>query len=281
MATATGYTQSPVATAVYTIAPPAATPTFSVPGGIYTTTQMVILGDATPLATIYYTTDGTTPTTASAVYSTPILVSVSEVVEAIATAAGYAQSAVAMAAYTINLPPPSFTIKGTDVTLAPGATTGNTSTITVTPSHGFIGSVALSAAVTNGPAGALDTPSLSFGSTTPAVITGAAPATATLTITTTEETSSAAYPRRPGAPWYEAGGATLACILLFALPSRRRKWRTMLGMLTLLVALAGGTVGCAGHKHGNSGTTAGTYIVTVTGTSSTATETATFILNVQ
>jgi len=61
--------------------------------------------------------------------------------------------------------PPGFTITGTAVTLTAGATTGNTSTITVTPSGGFTGSVALTAAVTSSPSGAVDPPTLSFGST--------------------------------------------------------------------------------------------------------------------
>jgi hypothetical protein len=45
-----------------------------------------------------------TPTTRSNVYSSPVSVSVTETVKAIATAPGYAESAVATAAYTINQP---------------------------------------------------------------------------------------------------------------------------------------------------------------------------------
>jgi N-acetylneuraminic acid mutarotase len=87
-----------------TILPAAATPAISLPAGSYTAAQTVILSDATAAATIYYTTDGTTPTTASTVYSRPITVSSTETIEAIATAGGYSQSAVASATYTINLP---------------------------------------------------------------------------------------------------------------------------------------------------------------------------------
>jgi hypothetical protein len=82
----------------------AATPTFSPVAGSYTAAQTVSISDTTAGATIYYTTNGTTPTTSSTVYSGPIAVSSTETLEAIATATGYSTSAVASAAYTISIP---------------------------------------------------------------------------------------------------------------------------------------------------------------------------------
>jgi hypothetical protein len=82
----------------------AATPTFSIASGTYTLAQTVTISDATSGATIYYTTKGTTPTTASTRSTGAITVSSTETIEAIATASGYSTSAVASATYTISLP---------------------------------------------------------------------------------------------------------------------------------------------------------------------------------
>ena len=283
IATAPGYTTSSVASAAYIIAPLAATPAFSVAAGTYTSAQTVSIADATTGAAIYYTTDGTTPTVASAVYSGVITVPVTETIQAMAMATGYSPSTVAEAAYTIT---PGFTIAGKALSVAPGASTGNTSTITVTSVGGFTGSVTLSAAVTLSPTGAQHPPTLSFGSTSPLSIAGSTAATATLTITTTAANSSAlVYPNRSGGRWYAAGATALACMLLFGVPARRRRWRRVLGMMVLLASFAGGVLACGGGGGGggtsNPGTTAGAYTVTVTATSGKITSTGTVGLTVQ
>ena len=105
IAIATGYTQSAQGSASYTYTPTesaAATPTFSPGAGTYTSTQSVTIADTTPGATIYFTTNATTPSTSSAVYSSAIPVSASMTLEAIAVAPGYTQSALATAAYVIQ-----------------------------------------------------------------------------------------------------------------------------------------------------------------------------------
>ena len=63
IAIATGFSSSVVGSAGYTITTAAATPTFSPVGGTYVTAQSVIISDTTSGAKIYYTTNGTTPTT--------------------------------------------------------------------------------------------------------------------------------------------------------------------------------------------------------------------------
>jgi hypothetical protein len=82
--------------------PTAATPVFSVAAGTYTTRQVVTLSDATAGATIYYTTDGSGPSTSSLRYSGPVSVSSSLTIEAIAVSAGYTNSGLARADYVIT-----------------------------------------------------------------------------------------------------------------------------------------------------------------------------------
>jgi len=104
IAIAKGYLESALGSAAYKIEPRAATPEFSPPGRTYTKAQSVRISDATAGATIYYTRNGTTPTTLSNLYSEPITVSSTEKIEAIAVAKDHTRSAVASASYTINLP---------------------------------------------------------------------------------------------------------------------------------------------------------------------------------
>ena len=116
----TGYADSSVASSAYVIQPTVSTPTFSPSGGAYTSAQSVTISDATSGATIYYTTNGTTPTTSSTPYAGPIAVSSTETLEAIAIKTGDTSSAVASAAYTITYsPPPTVSTP----TFSPGAGT--------------------------------------------------------------------------------------------------------------------------------------------------------------
>jgi hypothetical protein len=86
----------------YNIVPPAATPLFSLKAGTYSATQTVSITDASANATIYYTVDGTTPTTSSPQYGGTITVSSTETLKADAYAPGFARSAVRTASYTIQ-----------------------------------------------------------------------------------------------------------------------------------------------------------------------------------
>jgi FG-GAP-like repeat/Bacterial Ig-like domain (group 3) len=155
---------------------------------------------------------------------------------------------------------------------SPGAT--GTSTITLTPSGGFTGTVALSCTVT-GPAAAIDPPTCAVP--TPVAITGAGAVTATLTVYTTGTGASAptgyvAKVDKPLKRIFTIGGSVaMSALLLFGIPARRRRWKTLLSML-LFSSIAGAVIGCGGATNAaktptNPGTTLGAYTVTVTGTS--------------
>lgn len=165
---------------------------------------------------------------------------------------------------------PSFSVtKSGDITVTPGSTIGDTSTITFTPSNGFTGAVNLSCSLTSSPAGAVDVPSCSIPSSVN--ITGTAAATATLTVTTTAP-SSAALERPLTRFFFAGGGAILAAVFFFGIPARRRAWRTLLMALAAIV-IASATIGCGGGGGSgsgaggggqtNPGTTPGAYTITV------------------
>ena len=83
-----------------TSAPSVIAPTFSPAEGLYTSAQNVTISTTTSGATIYYTLDGTDPTTNSSVYSSPINVSSTTTIKAMAVASGN-ESSIVSATYTI------------------------------------------------------------------------------------------------------------------------------------------------------------------------------------
>ncbi len=102
IAVATGHLDSNISTATYTKTTQAVMPTFSPAPGTYSAAQQVAIKTTTAAATIYYTTNGTTPTTASTRYTAPVAISATTTLKAIATASGLTNSAVASGLYTIQ-----------------------------------------------------------------------------------------------------------------------------------------------------------------------------------
>ena len=90
----------------------AAAPVITPDGGSFSSSQSVTLSTTTASASIYYTLDGSTPTTASTLYSGPIAISKGTTLKAIASAAGFLQSSVSSAVFT-------FTTQTPDVTFSP------------------------------------------------------------------------------------------------------------------------------------------------------------------
>jgi hypothetical protein len=76
-------------------------PNFNPRAGTYTSSQSVSISAATSGATIYYTLDGSAPTTSSPVYSSPIEVNATATIRAMATKDGLDNSSVTSATYTI------------------------------------------------------------------------------------------------------------------------------------------------------------------------------------
>ena len=115
IAVLSGRATSPVAVATYAISyagggvNQVSSPQFSPTAGSYSSdlsgSSAVAITDATSGATIYYTTDGSTPTTSSTLYAGPIAVAgngTRMTIRAMATAAGLSTSPVITSSYTIN-----------------------------------------------------------------------------------------------------------------------------------------------------------------------------------
>jgi len=129
-----GWANSSAAQVVYHVTGKVATPEILPGTGIYASSQVVTISTVTANATIRYTTDGSIPTASNGlVYSTPITVTSSQTIKAVAYKTDWTISDVAQAAYTITgtVASPSFT-PGTGIynvaqsvtitTTTPGAT---------------------------------------------------------------------------------------------------------------------------------------------------------------
>ncbi|MEE0984708.1 MAG: chitobiase/beta-hexosaminidase C-terminal domain-containing protein, partial [Bacteroidaceae bacterium] len=117
-----GYTNSAVAQATFTIKAKevVATPAFSISGGEVEEGTQVTISCATSGATVYYTTDGSAPSTSSAKYTGAITISKAMTIKAIAVKDGYyTNSQVASATFTIKakevVATPAFSISGGEV----------------------------------------------------------------------------------------------------------------------------------------------------------------------
>lgn len=85
-----------------TVLPPCATPTLTPPPGTYSGAESVALACTTPSSSIFYTLDGSPPSPSSTLYTGPITVNANETILCMATAAGFASSAIAGGAYVIT-----------------------------------------------------------------------------------------------------------------------------------------------------------------------------------
>src|SRR5262249_39922732 len=156
-----------------------------------------------------------------------------------------------------------FSVSGTPVTItAPGVTTGNTSTLTLTPASSFTGLVNLTCTTKSFPANASSPPTCAIPSSVS--ITSTAPVTATMTISTTApHTSTAPRPPlfSPKLPWQPLLVASTLLCLLVLYPRKRRR---LIFATMLLLFSVGVFAGCGGGSSTPPvvqipGTTPGTY----------------------
>lgn len=249
-----------------TALPPASIPTFSPAAGTYSSNQTVTISDTTPDATIYYTTDGSAPTTNSTIYSRPIVISppagrFTETINAIATAGGYSPSAMGSATYAL---PPDFAlfIAPDTLTITPGQS--GQIVITVSAFDGYI-TTPVSFSCSGLPAGA----SCSFSPATVTPQAGQASTTLTVSTSATAAAGHSSYPLLPA--------AALAAVLC-GIPWRRRQPARLLVVLLGVFGLALGLpCGCGGGSSKSQPTTA---TVTVTAASGSLQHSTSFTLTV-
>jgi subtilase family serine protease len=232
-------------------------------------TPTVASGSGTDVLTV-----ATTSTTSAGTYTITVTGTSGSLTET--TMVAVTVAAAAAPTFTLSSSPASLTV-------AAGATTGNTSTITVTPANGFTGTVNLSCSIS--PTAASDPASCSLASSTVAGGSG----TDVLTVSTTAATSATNRPavKPTRLLWPSGGGAALALVCFFGIPARRRRnWMAMLALAVFFASV--GAIGCGsggskggGGGSGNAGTTAGSYTITVTGVSGSITQTTAVTLTVQ
>jgi hypothetical protein len=143
---------------------------------------------------------------------------------------------------------------------------------------------------TSSPAGAQSLPTCAMNPVSVTLASGGS-GTSTLTVKTTAASTTAVARPNDQHLWKLGGGsAVLAAMLLFGIPSRHRRW---ISMLILLLIVSAGAIGCGGSGSSSSGggggqstpaTSAGNYTFTVAATdsaNSTITASATISVTVQ
>lgn len=207
--------------------PTAATPSISPAGGTFTSDQTVTISDSLAGAAIHYTTDGSTPSASSPLYSTPLTLDVTTTVQAIAVADRYNNSSIASTTYTI---PATFALASSTDHISAKNAISSTTVLTVTPSHGFQTTVSFSCLGLPAGWGCVFTPAT--------VDTSNGAAQTSLTIAPAQTGS---LDRGSVAPWRWAGGSLAFLVLM--LPLRRRKITRLLVLLAG-VAVSIGMSGC-------------------------------------
>ena len=263
----------------------------------------MLAGSPLPTGTVQFFSNGTAISGSVAIVngmaSTPSIPFANAATYAITATYGgdgtYASTSSGALAFVVTtpmvvLPGIQLTASPSALSLNPGATSGNSSTVTVHAVGGLSGTVAMSCSVTSVGNVAANAPTCTV---TPSQLTLPAGGTATsmLSFATSMPQVAAGSSESPGPRGTRTSRISWAFLLVLLIPmSRRREVRARLGRLSALVPLVclllgsaalsgcGGTVGAALTSEG---TTAGLYNVTVTATGSQVSATTVLSLTVK
>jgi hypothetical protein len=185
-------------------------------------------------------------------------------------------------AVTISSGTPSFSMGASPSSFAiaaPGQS-GQT-TISATALNGFTGTVTFTCAI---PA-AMTYSTCSFVPTSVTVTSTSTSGSTIITVNTTAPSTALLRFNRPGGWFIPSAGALFACILLLLLmPGEKRRAKLAFGLLVFAL-LAAGMVACGGGGGTtittSGGTPTGNYTITVTGTSSTLSQSVNIVVDVE
>jgi hypothetical protein len=227
--------------------------------GSYTAPTCAMATPAVSISGVAAQTDLLTITTSSTTFPTTWPVTIT------GTSGGITETTVVDVIVTA-VATPAFNLSATaPASISPGSSV--TSAITATGSNGYAGTITFTCAPTSSSVtDPTDPPTCTGGS---AVVLSASTTSGTsiATVNTTAATSGSLMPARSG--WFAAtGGSVLAAFLLFFIPGRSRRWRSILGAFLLVAAVSFAAIGCGGGLSGNTGPTTTTPTVTVTPASS-------------
>jgi len=174
---------------------------------------------------------------------------------------------------TVLSQPATFTMTPASKTLSltAGATTGNLDSVAVAPVLGFVGTVNLNCNVAYNGSGTAILPTCSLANPNLLFSSPGSGLSSLVTITSVARPVVSSHLRS----WGRSGTITLCALALWLVPVRRRRWRAWMTVLVLLAGL-NALCGCSGGGNGSSTpsgpvpTTAGTYMVTISATTTAA-----------